>query len=138
VAMIAAQCTEAWVSTPPIMALLDMFSSSVLGTRAAGTDRPVMRHEAQAHLLSLVGREPGALAGVGLGAADPDAEGLVVDAELGRDGLDRLPLRRVLLLVGGQDCDGSVSQQAPIRSLPSRPASSCCTVGRLMREMGLS
>jgi hypothetical protein len=68
-----------------------------------------MRHEAQAHLLSLVGREPGALAGVGLGAADPDAEGLVVDAELCRDGLDRLPLRPVLVLMLDDHPHGSLT-----------------------------
>ena len=33
--------------------------------------------------------------------------------------------------MGGQDCDGSVSQQAPIRSLPTRPTDS-----NLMESLG--
>ena len=46
-----------------------------------------------------VGGQPGPLAGIGLGPPDPLSKGLVVDRQLRRDRLDRLPLRRVIALV---------------------------------------
>ena len=50
-------------------------------------------------LVTFIGGEARALAGVGLGSADPLAKCFVVDRQLGRNGLDGLPLRRVLVLV---------------------------------------
>ena len=50
-------------------------------------------------LITLISGEPRPLAGVGLGSADPLTKRLVVDRQLRRDGLDGLPLRRLLVLV---------------------------------------
>src|SRR5262245_26261448 len=66
----------------------------------------------------LIRRQPRALTSVGLSPPDPLAQRLMVHAELLRDRLDRLPLRRVLVLVLEHHPHRSLTHLRRVRTRP--------------------
>ena len=94
--------------------------------RSAGRSRPVGRDTCDRRgIAELVDRHGDVDVLMGVDADDDlpvasSSAGMLVMA------VDLLGNGRQLVGREGQDCDGSCSQQAPIRSLPSRPAGSSC------------